>query len=449
VILFNTFESVSNLAFANGLDIQQKNEKTFLILKQDPKKVTTNLVNDKNIKSKKGKYELKASRDEYGELFIEMTAVEISISQILQDFAELIGIEYIIFDHPDGNVTANLEAVGIERFFDFLLKGTEFTYKKESDHVYMIGKRSEEGLRMTKTIPLQYRPIEQVVASIPTEIQSGVQVVEFPELNSLILSGSSPNIAEVESFISSIDVPVPVIMIELIIIEVNKNHEVNSGIQIGTGDVPANNGSILPGIDWVVDGSSLNTFLNSVGLSNLGRFAPNFYIGLNLLEQNGYLNIRSTPRLSTLNGHKASLSIGQSTFYNQPEQNIFSQQNTQTVITNNFQELSADFSIDIEPFVSGDEHVTMTITVDQQDFVPATLEGAPPGRATRKFESKIRVKNDDLIVLGGLERESLNNSGSGLPLISRIPILRWFFGNRKKSKSKDKLMIFIRPTIIN
>jgi type IV pilus assembly protein PilQ len=60
----------------------------------------------------------------------------------------------------------------------------------------------------------------------------------------------------------------------------------------------------------------------------------------------------------------------------------------------------------------------------------------------------VRVKNGEMIMLGGLEENSNSNSGKGLPLISRIPVLKWIFGNRTKSKTENKLTIFIKPTII-
>ena len=73
---------------------------------------------------------------------------------------------------------------------------------------------------------------------------------------------------------------------------------------------------------------------------------------------------------------------------------------------------------------------------------------APPGTINRDFQSLIRVKNGEMIMLGGLEENTNSSSGRGLPLISRIPVLKWIFGNRTKSKSENKLTIFIKPTII-
>ena len=59
----------------------------------------------------------------------------------------------------------------------------------------------------------------------------------------------------------------------------------------------------------------------------------------------------------------------------------------------------------------------------------------------------IRVKNGEMILLGGLEKKRKSDSGSGVPILSRIPILKWFFSSRKKDKSKSKLHILIRPIV--
>ena len=60
----------------------------------------------------------------------------------------------------------------------------------------------------------------------------------------------------------------------------------------------------------------------------------------------------------------------------------------------------------------------------------------------------MRVKNQEMILLGGLEQNSTNESGSGIPFLSRIPIIKWFFSSRSRSKSDNKLAVFIRPTVI-
>ena len=60
----------------------------------------------------------------------------------------------------------------------------------------------------------------------------------------------------------------------------------------------------------------------------------------------------------------------------------------------------------------------------------------------------VRVKDQNMIILGGLEESSTTSKGSGVPILSRIPILKWFFSSRSKTVEKTKLVIFIKPTVI-
>jgi type IV pilus assembly protein PilQ len=99
--------------------------------------------------------------------------------------------------------------------------------------------------------------------------------------------------------------------------------------------------------------------------------------------------------------------------------------------------------------VSGDSSVTLEIDVEQSDFTARIDPQAPPGSVNRKFTSMIRVKNEEMVILGGLEEKSVEDSGSGIPLLSRIPILKYLFSSRTNNIQKTKLNIFIKPTVIN
>ena len=53
-----------------------------------------------------------------------------------------------------------------------------------------------------------------------------------------------------------------------------------------------------------------------------------------------------------------------------------------------------------------------------------------------------------MIVLGGLERTEKSENGSGVPFLSRIPIIKWLFSSREKANNKVVTIVFIKPTII-
>lgn len=53
-----------------------------------------------------------------------------------------------------------------------------------------------------------------------------------------------------------------------------------------------------------------------------------------------------------------------------------------------------------------------------------------------------------MVVLGGLERETESKLKRGVPFFSKIPLIGWLFGKHRKSKAKDKLLIFVKPIIV-
>ena len=114
----------------------------------------------------------------------------------------------------------------------------------------------------------------------------------------------------------------------------------------------------------------------------------------------------------------------------------------------NYQPIEAELGLTIKPIVSGDGQVTLDIFVIQSSFRGRISKDAPPDISSREFSSIIRVRDQDIVVLGGLEERRTNNSGSGVPFLSRIPIIKWLFSKRVREGRKSKLTVLIKPTII-
>ena len=121
---------------------------------------------------------------------------------------------------------------------------------------------------------------------------------------------------------------------------------------------------------------------------------------------------------------------------------------SQSIYTNTYVESDANLDISIKPVVSGDEEVTLAIKVDNTDFTSIPTDGSPPPKSTSKFETSLRVHNEDTIVLGGIETTEIDDNVSGTPILSRIPILKYFFSNKSKTNKKVITVLFIKPTIL-
>ncbi|MBD1261612.1 type II and III secretion system protein [Maribacter polysiphoniae] len=294
---------------------------------------------------------------------------------------------------------------------------------------------------------------EAIVSIIPDEIKSGLEIKVDYELNSFFVSGPSTKINGFKKFINEIDKPVPVVLIEVMIIEVKKSATVETGISWGIGDATVTTqGKIFPETDITLGAKTINKIIggfDGFGSFNIGQVVPDFFASIKAMEENGNLKIRSTPKLSTLNGHRAKLSIGETTYYVVTNQNYFGSQIPTTSEVRNYQPIDAELAISIKPLVSGNGQVTLDINVVQSDFSGERIENdAPPGLTSREFSSIIRMQNQDLAILGGLEEKIKNDSGNGVPFLARIPVIKWLFSQRKREDSKQKLTILIKPTVI-
>jgi type IV pilus assembly protein PilQ len=418
-----------------------------------------------------------------------------------------------------GRASVKSDSITFHTLLSQVLEDTQFGFKKENN-MYFFGDRKKASVRKTVTIPLMHRSIQMMMQPmqstlnnarrnnnnatnsntritngvnvtnrntgysrtnnrnlsnqnrqpfsnfnseaeallniVPEEVKDSLAINVDVEQNSFVVSGDALRIQKFKNFLKEIDKPVPVILIEVMILEVSKSASVSTGLDLGIGENPTTDrGTILDGSNGTNISLGANTINNIIGgfkgfgSANLGRVVPNFYARIQALETNGDIKIKSTPKLSTLNGHQAELSNGVRSYYKITRTDIIGSQNPQTVNTIDYIPTDANLSISIRPIISGDENITMSINVVQSNFNNDRIsDDAPPGISSREFSSTIRVKDQDVIILGGLEENVDSKTGSGVPFLARIPIIKYLFSKRVRTKSNKKLSVLIKPTII-
>lgn len=339
--------------------------------------------------------------------------------------------------------------VSFETLLDVLFSGTPFSYYKENG-IFFFGKKGNE-LTSVKIISLQNRSVNKLEEVIPQNLKNDIQIKTFPDLNSLIVSGEQRSISRIENFIQSIDIKVPLVTIEVIIVDVTKQSIKEIGVGMGLDSPSKTSGTLSPGVNMNLNAASVNNLinrLNGFGSVNMGKVNSDFYMNLKFLEDNGTIKLQSTPKLSTLNGHEAILKSGEKTYYKEIANSYFGTQNPIQSESYVWKDVTADMIIKITPFVSQNNSITLEIEIEQNEFIELTREDAPPGISTRSFKSMIEVQNEDMVLLGGIEKNTQNKSSSGLPWISHIPGLKHLFGQTTNNKIKNKLAVFIKPTIL-
>jgi type IV pilus assembly protein PilQ len=445
--------ALEKFTFANNLKIRKTEDQVYLIERNDP------TPSPQNNNRKNGTNNQKRSPGETGlEITrlstdsIAISADNASLSEIITSVADALKADYFISTPVQGEASFKIKAISYPSLLDFIFRNTNYSYQKIKG-IYLIGDNKTREMKEFRMVQLQNRPIDKLIETIPDELTRDLDIKNFPDLNGFLVGGVPGRVQAFENFLKSIDQVVPVILIEVIIIDIENSHTVTTGIESGLGENPTTTqGTVFPGVDMSLGSQSINNLINSFngfGTVKIGKVSSNFYINLKALETNGIVNIRSTPKLSTLNGHEAEMSIGETQYYLEEQSNTYGSLSTQQTVVQNYKEVKAEMKVKIKPVVSGDDQITLEIEVTQSDFtdVKVTSTG-PPGQTSRTFKSLIRVKNEEMVLLGGLEEKKDKDSGSGVPLLSRIPVIKWFFSSKTKEHSNAKLEFFIKPTII-
>lgn len=368
---------------------------------------------------------------------------------IVLDLCEQMNLNHYFRTPLNLTVGIWVDDIDFETLLAVLLKGSEYSFYEQRG-IWIFGAAASDRLGSATVVELEYRSVSKAEELIPSTLKEGVEIKSFPDLNALILGGDRRDVSRTEAFLRSIDRPVPLITMEIIIAEVQRSDIREMGIGGGVGSSPATtSGTLGDGVDMTFGAGAVNNLLHRIrGTVNLGRVTPNFYLSLHALEEKGTVRLQSTPKLSTLNGHEAVLTSGETQYYKEVQNNYYGTQNPIQSESYTWKSVDADLTIKVTPYVSRDGHITLEIEFEQTEFTDRTEKNAPPGTSMRSFKSIVKVQNEEMVLLGGLDRNSFERSSRGIPFLARVPVIKWFFGKEKRNKIERSLNIFIKPTVI-
>ena len=258
-------------------------------------------------------------------------------------------------------------------------------------------------------------PTKELPSLIPEALKTGLQIQLDKELNALLVLGEAQAVERLKSFVEKIDQPVPVILIEVMLIEVNKNAQLDTGISWGLGEEPVlDQGTLFPSVSASVGAPTANRILGGYQqLRALNLVTPQFLFAITGFGRKWYRQSIVFSKMATLNGHRAVFSNSEISYYAYTAQNFYGFQNPQTSEITNYIPISAGLTLSVKPYVTGNEDVTLDIFVQQSSFNNVRIAEDAPWNRVEEFSSIVRMRNKDIAILGGLEQNSKNNAGQG------------------------------------
>ena len=290
--------------------------------------------------------------------------------------------------------------------------------------------------------------------------------------NSLIITADTDEMVALEAVIARLDIRRAQVLVEAIIVEM----EIVEGRELGLQWLFANDSGLY--------GSSISTSAaqqgrnaalaqaiipedsasDDIGIRNLAGAlsqVPGTTFGwgvvdqgltmttiLNALESQGNANILSTPSLLTLDNEEAFITVGQQVPF---VTGSYTNTGAANGVANPFQTIQREnvgVTLQVTPQINEGDSVVMDIVQEVSSISQQVLSASDVITNERKIETKVLAKDGDIVVLGGLVKDDVQDSEQGVPVLSDIPVLGRLFRSDVVSVTKSNLLVFIRSTII-
>jgi type IV pilus assembly protein PilQ len=429
---------------------------------------------------------------------ISMDFKDADLTNVFRIIAEVSNLNIITADDVKGKVSVRLVNVPWDQALDIVLRSKALgatqegnvlriaplaSLRKEEQDRFDAQKQVEQSrqealnraaeVKATQeavfdTIPVSYSKASELLAKIKPLTSKFGKLDSDDRTNVLIIRDLPQNIAEVKVLVATLDTATPQVLIEARIVEVDTTFTRELGIQWG-GSFRGTSGSKNFGVTGVTDSSGASipggaviaagtdpfsvtapvpsfavNLPAAVGLGSGGGIAfgilkDNLRLDLSLsaLEASGKGKIISSPKIVTTDNKEAVIEQGTQIPYS-----------TVSASGTNVQFIDATLSLKVTPHITPDGRVSMKVDVkndSQGDVAPGSTT---PSINKKKATTDVLISDGETTVIGGILQITRNESRSGLPWLSKVPVLGYLFRKDTNSTQNRELLIFITPKIL-
>lgn len=350
--------------------------------------------------------------------------------------------------------------------------------------VYLRHANAENLLPTLETVT---RSITQNAGDANVQANGDVSISTYPGANAVVINAAAEMQQKIANVIRMLDIPRAQVLVEAIVVEVSEGAAEELGVQyiLAGGDgssIPftvSNYSNTAPNLLAVTgallvddSNSTVDNDSNTVTTTNsattdllqatavesllgLNGFAIGgagqtdngtiFGVVLNALNQDTGSNILSTPSILTMDNQPARFLSGQ-------EIPITTGEALGSANVNPFRTIerkNVGIQLEVTPQINEGEEIRLHIRQEISSIAgPLSANSSELITNKREIETTVRVKDGEIIVLGGLIQQNEAISVDKVPFLGDIPLLGRLFRSDRQSASKTNLMMFLRPTIV-
>ncbi|SCZ03813.1 type II secretion system secretin GspD [Pseudomonas sp. NFACC37-1] len=266
--------------------------------------------------------------------------------------------------------------------------------------------------------------------------------------NALVLIAEPAQVRIIENIVRELDQPRAQVLIHAAIVEVSGDISEALGVQWGLKSGSATGSINFPGTDIPIIGLDFNKLDKTKESAFLRLGGDRFSALVSALASNAHSNLLSTPSLLTLDNQEAEIIVGQNVPFKTGSYATSGNGADNPFTT--VERKDVGISLKVKPYIN--EGSTLRLEVEQEvsDIAPSVsgVDSSDLITNKRALKSTILADDGEIIVIGGLIRDSVRSQQSGVPLLRSIPYLGALFRWNRDTQTKSNLMVFLRPTIV-
>ena len=299
--------------------------------------------------------------------------------------------------------------------------------------------------------------LEDLFASQGAEgatVMNNLKITIEDTTRSIIVRGHKEDLDVIDAVIKEIDVKTKQVLIEAFIVDVTSSFAKALGTRIGAmtekgvsgekgseiisgsigGAATTAGGISLGAAAGTVTNNSITGATSGIGIIKTFGTAA-LKVELEALQSLGLNEILSSPSVFTLNNQEATITQGDQIPY---------QTTSDGTTTTEFKE--AALALTVTPSIIGDGNVLLDIQVNND--TPNRSNAGDPAINKMEISTKLLVADGDIVVIGGIKKNSKSNSNQKTPGVGDVPVVGNLFKSKKNVDDLDELLVFIAPRIL-
>ncbi len=293
------------------------------------------------------------------------------------------------------------------------------------------------------------------LANVPFNIQADEAT------NAVVITAPPDIIRSLKTVIQQLDVRRAQVLVEAVIAEVSMSKAMELGVQWAAGgDNPGNKpvGVVNLGNNSIVNvaGSVLQKQIPPIGTGltlGLGRIRDggySFAAIVNALASDAATNVLSTPNLITMDNEEAEIFVGQEVTVPTGSYAVTGGTGGSSV-TNpfvTFKPKKVGIRLKVKPQINEGDAIKLDLEQTVDSITSGQAGQADLVTSQRSIKTSVIVDDNEVVVLGGLITDDVNDTMQRVPILGDLPLLGNLFRFKRTNKVKTNLMIFLHPVIL-